>query len=150
MDRVTIDFLFLARHAEAANGLLNVIGGACTDVHRAMPLDRGVPLSHFGIALSICVPWMETNKPHRLVVRIVNEDETQTIVHAGTHQFSVGRPPTIAPGTAQHVVLGMGADVIFSQAGGYCVIAELDTDVDVRRWPFCVHDVHPNVLVPID
>lgn len=155
MERATIDFLFLARHAEAANGLLTVVGGACTELKRSIGSDKSVPLSHFGIAVSIAIPWTETNKPHNLRIRIVNEDETETLVHGGTHQFNIGRPPTIAPGTVQHVVLGIGADVIFPCAGGYCAIAELDagttnTEADIRKWAFTVRDVHPIILTPID
>ena len=125
----TIDYLFLARHAEAANGLLNVIGGGCTELRRRIPPDGSIPITHFGIAVSLCIPWSETNKQHRFyvrVIRVTTDKEAATIVRTGTHLFTLNRPSYLEPGEDQRVVLGIEAEVLFPAEGKYRLVADLN------------------------
>ena len=139
MERTRIDTLMLANHAEAINGLLYISGGGWTDHHRRIQGET-FPNSHFGIALSLRVPWHETNQPHKFVVEVQNDDATVTVMRA-EGEFNVGRPAQLPPGTTQHAVLAITVDTIFPAPGGYRVVATIDEVKDEATWPFRVHDV---------
>lgn len=143
-ETVSIDFVMLANHVEAGNGLLYISGGGWTDHHRIIQSGR-VPPSHFGIAVSVCIPWTATERPHSVIIRIEDDDATVTIVRTEA-QLSVGRPPGLPPGGEQHAFVAVNVDTMFPKAGGYRVVASLDDDVDVRRWAFRVHDVQRSVV----
>lgn len=138
IETVKIDMLMPANHAEAVNGLLYLSGGGWTDHHRRV-VGSQVPLSHFGVALSVRVPWNETNTPHTFAVDIQNEDATTTIAHIDG-QINIGRPPQITPGSVQHAVIAIMVETIFPAPGGYLIAATIDGDADKATWPFQVHD----------
>ncbi len=137
-EKSRIDVLILANHADAINGLLYINGGGWTDLHRQI---RGgvLPSTHFGIGLSVRVPWHDTNETHKFVLEVQNEDSTKTLVHA-EGDINVGRPPQLPRGAVQHAVLAINVDVVFPEPGGYRVIATLDNGVDTTEWPFRVLD----------
>lgn len=139
LDTTRIDTLMLANHAEAINGLLYVSGGGWTDHHRRIQGDTP-PTSHFGIALSLRVPWHETNQRHIFVVEVQNDDATVTVMRA-EGEFNVGRPAQLPPGTTQHAVLAITVDATFPAPGGYRVVATIDEGKSTATWPFRVHDV---------
>lgn len=139
-EKSSIDTLILANHAEAVNGLLYISGGGWTDTHRQIRRDNPPPNNHFGIGISVRIPWNETNQPHKFVVEVQNDDATNTVVRA-EGELNVGRPPQLSPGAVQHAVLAINVDVTFPAPGGYRVIASLNGERDVRTWPFRVHDV---------
>jgi len=136
---VTIEALMLANHVEAVNGLLYMSGGGWTDHYRAVQPNGQAPVSHFGIGLSLRIPWNETNQPHHLNVRVENEDATIIIANIDT-QINVGRPPQLALGSIQHAVIGVSIDTMFPRAGGYRIVARIGEDGDSKTWPFRVHD----------
>lgn len=142
-ETVTIDFVVLANHVEAGNGLLYISGGGWTDHHRVVHEGR-VPPSHFGIAVSVCIPWTATNVPHSIVIRVEDDDATTTVIRSEA-QLSVGRPAALPPGAEQHAFVAVNVDTVFPRAGGYRVVAALDEDAgasaDTRSWAFRVHDV---------
>ena len=140
LETVRIDMLMPANHAEAVNGLIYLSGGGWTDHHRRI-VGNQTPLSHFGVALSVRVPWTETNTPHAFAVDIQNEDATTTIAHIDG-QINVGRPPQITPGSVQHAVIAITVETTFPAPGGYLITATIDGDVDTATWPFQVHDTH--------
>jgi hypothetical protein len=131
--------LILAKHAEAPNGLLYRSGGGWTDLYRQI---RGgnVPPSHFGIGISIRVPWHETNQPYKFVLDLQNEDATTTLMHAES-EINVGRPPQLPPGSIQHAIIAINVDTIFPGPGGYRVVASIDGDKSTAPWPFRVRDM---------
>jgi hypothetical protein len=139
IETTRIDVLIPANHAEAINGLLYLSGGGWTDVHRQI---RGgnVPTNHFGIGLSIRIPWHETNEKHRFTLDVQNEDASQVVVHAAG-DMNVGRPPQLSPGSVQHAIFAINVDIVFPQPGGYRIIAIVDGK-DTATWPFRVHDSH--------
>ena len=137
---VTIDSLMLANHVEAVNGLLYISGGGWTDHHRVVPPGGNPPVSHFGIGLSLRIPWNETNQPHRLTIRIEDEDAS-TVVASVDSQFNAGRPPTLKTSSDQHATLGFTVDTVFPHAGGYRIVARIGEEGDVKSWTFRVHDV---------
>lgn len=140
IERVRIEMLMPANHAEAANGLLYLTGGGWTDLRRRI-LGGQVPPTHFGVALSVRVPWNATNIPHHFTVDVQNEDATAAIAHV-EGDINVGRPPQIAPGSVQHAVIAINVDTLFPAPGGYRIVATIDGDVDSASWPFQVHDTH--------
>jgi hypothetical protein len=102
-----------------------------------MPDEEGrFPVNHFGIAVSILVPWDETNQPHHLALRIEQEDNTE--VSRVETDVEVGRPPRLPAGSDQRVVLGLGVDIVFPTEGSYRVVATVDEDT--RSVNFRVHD----------
>ncbi len=71
-----IEFLVLANHAEAKEGLLYLSGAGWTDLRRTRVPSEPPPVSHFGIAVSILVPSDEADRQHRIVVRVESRDGT--------------------------------------------------------------------------
>lgn len=106
----------------------------------ASQADGASPISHFGIGVSVRVPWNQTNRPHRLAVRVENDDATVVIANLDS-QLNVGRPPQLPPGADQHVAIGVNVDTVFPQAGGYRVITLVGDDGDRKSWAFRVHDM---------
>ncbi len=137
---LSIEVLLLANYVEAINGLLYISGGAWTEHYRVIQPGGGVPLSNLAVALSVLIPWNETNQPHHLKIRIENEDATQAVVEV-QGQLNVGRPPNLPQGAVQHAVLAIPMTVNFPSGGGYRVVAKLDDGVDERVWSFRVHDL---------
>jgi hypothetical protein len=140
LETTRIDMLIPANHAEAINGLLYISGGGWTDVYRRIRAGV-VPPNHFGIGVSVRIPWHETNRIHKFVLEVQNEDATATVVHA-EGELNAGRPPQLAPGDVQHAVLAVNVDIVFPAPGGYRVVATLDEGGDTATWPFRVHDAH--------
>jgi hypothetical protein len=135
-----IDVLIIANHAEAINGLLYLSGAGWSDLHRIIQ-DGNAPVSHFGIGISVRIPWHETDDSHKFVLDIENEDATVNIVHA-EGQVKVGRPPQLPRGAVQHAVLSVDVNTTFPGPGGYRVIARIDDGKSTATWPFRVHDQH--------
>jgi hypothetical protein len=144
VEHASIDFVLLANHVEVANGLLYVSGGGWTDHSRVVQPDGRVPSSHFGIAIALRIPWTDTNQPHRIAIRVEDDDATLTIVRTEA-QLSVGRPPALPPGAEQHAFVAVNVDAVFPRPGGYRVVATLDDDADVRTWAFRVHDIQRTI-----
>lgn len=140
MESTRIDVLIIANHAEAVNGLLYLSGAGWTDVHRRI-VNGVAPANHFGIGISIRVPWHETNEVHKFTLDVQNEDATVTLVHAEGN-VTVGRPPQLPRGAVQHAVLAVDVDTIFPAPGGYRIIANIDDGKSTATWPFRVHDTH--------
>jgi len=136
---LAVDFLLLANHVEIVNGLLYTSGAGWTD-HRRPVFPPGSPphVSHLGVAVSVSVPWSETNQPHVLVVQIEDADANSIARVEGC--LNVGRPPSLPVGASQPVMFGFAIDVEFPHAGAYQITAAVD-DGEPKHWPFCVHDV---------
>ncbi len=142
IDQVHIDYLILANHVEAINGMLYISGGGWTDLFRQVPPGANPPPTHLGIGLSVAVPWNETNATHRVRIRIEDSD-AQIVVLGAEAAITVGRPPHLTPGTEQHLVMALPADLPFPKQGEYRVQVSLGEDLDTKTWVFRVHDVPP-------
>ena len=82
-----VDYLILADHAEVANGKMYLMGGGWS---RFQP-PAYPAVMRYGIALALRVPYLDTERPHHLVVRIVDADGGDVIrVEA---DVETGRPP---------------------------------------------------------
>jgi hypothetical protein len=133
----TIEFLFLANHAEVQNGLLYASGAGWSELYRGQPPQEGEsPPNHFAVAASVLIPWEETNQPHYLTIQIGPEGgEPLSQVEVGVE---VGRPPGLDSEIEQRAILAVTANVLFPEAGNYRVTAQLGEEA---RWiGFRVHD----------
>lgn len=134
-----MDFLILANHVEAVNGLLYISGGGWTDQYRHVK-EGNLPPSHFGIGVSLRVPWDETNKVHGLTVQVEDED-TAAVVVRGNVDIRIDQPTTLPPGTEVHTAVGVSVDTTFPHPGSYRVVARLGEQGDVKTWSFRIHDI---------
>jgi hypothetical protein len=142
-----IDVLILANHAEAINGLLYIMGGGWTDAHRQIVKDNPPPTTHFGIGVSVRVPWHDTNRPHKLQI-VVEEADAMAIIAKVEGELNVGRPPQLPPGSLQHAVMAINIDTVFPAAGEYRVVARIDETLDQATWPFRIHDTIVRAAAP--
>lgn len=134
-----VEFLLVGDHAEANSGKLNMLGAGWTDLWRAQaPESTGPPITHFGIAIGVLVPWADTNQPHHLTVQIEDEDG-QVLGEPIEADIEMGRPPGLPEGADQRAILAINADIQFPLAGGYRVIARLSDD-EFKTVSFRVHD----------
>jgi len=132
-----IEFVMLADHAEAINGKLYMNGGGWTDLNRPVVAGQAPPPNAFSIALSVFVPWGDTNRPIDLKL-VVEDDDGNNLIDI-TSQIVVGRSPILPPGSGQHTPLAINAVQVFPKAGGYRVVVKLGEDV--RTWPFRITDI---------
>lgn len=139
VDRARIEFVMLANHAEAINGLLYTSGLGWSDHHRPVIAGQPAVPSPISIAISLYVPWNETNRPHVLTVTVESDDGAQLLKMDATVQ--TGRPPQLPPGAPQNPALALNGLITYPREGGYRVIARLNGDQDTRTWPFRVHDI---------
>lgn len=95
--------MLLADAVQAAEGKLYVLGGGWSII--------GPDPCPTAIAIKIEVPWDETNKPHQIELRLLDEDG-QPVAFNGRpmvleSRFEVGRPPGMKPGTPIDVPLAV-------------------------------------------
>ncbi len=131
-----IEFILLANHAEARDGLLYVMGGCWTDHWRDRQDGSPPPISHFGIGVAILLPWDETNRPYHLVLRLETDDGKE--VAKMDADLTMGRPAELTPGSTQRAVLAINVDMQFPAPGGYRVLGELGAQR--KAVAFRVHD----------
>ncbi len=132
-----VEILTLANHAEAINGLLYLSGAGWDVVTRAYP-EGGLPAPHhFGIGVSVLVPWLEANRRHQLVILIESEDGGAPLMRA-EGALEVGRPPGTPEGSDIRAVLAVDASIQFPAPGGYRLIAQVGPNQ--RTYPFRVVD----------
>ena len=115
-----IELLTLANHAEVQNGLLYMSGAGWDRVTRAYKEGNKPRPQHFSIALSVLVPWSETNQRHEVMIRVEDEDGLHKLMEAKAN-IEVGRPPGKVPGTDSRSPLVVTGIVQFPKAGGYRV-----------------------------
>jgi hypothetical protein len=119
---VEIEYVTVANHAEAINGLLYLQGAGWTDVQQPVG-PAGPGIVHFGIAVSIIVGWNDTNKRFPLILGLTDEDGTEYFKLNA--QVEAGRPAGIPVGSDMRSVLAINAEVQFPRSGGYELRAEL-------------------------
>jgi hypothetical protein len=131
----TVDYLLLANHVEVQNGLLYVSGGGWANLFRG-PIDPTAELTpnHFGIGISLLIPWDETNQIHNLVIRIESQSGQEVFRLEGN--IEVGRPPGLPSGTDQRIAVGFGIDAVFPEAGSHRAVAQIGENE--RSVPFQV------------
>ncbi len=135
-----IEFVMVADHAAAVEGRLYINGGGWTDIQRPVVAGQPPPPTAFSIALSVHVPWGETNRPIPLKVVIEDEDGKRPFPEISM-PLVVWRPPQLPVGQAQYFHAALQAVVPFPKPGGYRAVVTIDGDRDTRTWAFRIHDV---------
>ena len=131
---VNIEWLILADAAQVVSNKLYVMGGGW-DRYTSK---RGFPAQiQFAVAVSLKVPWHQTNKKHNFELEIATEDG-QTIKRIDG-QFEVGRPPGIQAGTDQRVQLALNGNLKVEKPGIFALIGRV-TGQEGARTAFTVLD----------
>lgn len=123
-----LEYVTLANHAEAWNGLLYLQGAGWTDIRPPLGPDGQLSTVHFGIGLSVLVGWNDANQRFPLSLSINAEDGGEPLIRLDG-QIEQGRPPGLRPGQDLRSVLAMNADLQFPGAGGYEVRASLGESI---------------------
>lgn len=133
----SVEFLFLANHAEVRDGLLFTLGAGWSQFYRPSGPEGQVPVSRFGLGASVLVPWDETNEPHPLVLWIEREEDESVLTRLEINVI-LGRPPDLPAGSDQREVFGLAVELAFPEPGRYRLSASVDEDV--RSVNFTVYD----------
>lgn len=131
-----VEYVTVANHAEALNGLLYLSGAGWTEANVARQPDGNLQIFSFGIGLSVLIGWNETNQRFPLSVTVTGEDGGQPLVHLDA-QVEQGRPPGLRPGQDLRSVLAVNCQIQFPGPGGYQVLA--DVGGRKRSVSFTVH-----------
>ncbi len=127
-----VEWLILADSAEVLGNKLYLLGGGWDRININTPLPAEHPAA---IAVSVKVPWNETNQRHTLQLEILTDDGSSLGKIDG--QFEVGRPPGITPGQEQRIQLALKLAVKITGFGGYFIVARIDGQ-ESRRISFNV------------
>ncbi|MBI2171754.1 MAG: hypothetical protein HYU30_07015 [Chloroflexi bacterium] len=132
-----VEWLILADAAQVVGNKLYLIGGGWDrlTVNSGFPLDQ-----RCAIALSVKVPWNETNQKHTLEVEVASEDPgteaPKSLLKVGA-QFEVGRPPGIPQGQDQRIQLAIDMNLKIDIAGTKIIVARVEGQ-EMRRTHFNV------------
>ncbi|MFM7212593.1 MAG: DUF6941 family protein [Actinomycetota bacterium] len=134
-----IEYVTLAHHAEAVNGLLYLQGAGWTDLEQPIDSEGNLGMLHLGIGVSILIGWNETNRSYPLTISVEHEDGEQLFAVEGA--VEAGRPAGATPGADMRSVLAVSGEVQFGRPGGYVVRAFIgDSDGgSSRNVSFRVH-----------
>ena len=139
-----LEILMLANHAEAANGLLYVLGGGWTHHWRPPPPPQGqVQASTIAIAAAFLIRRAES-PDHPFSLRIEGDGGTEVLRMEGS--FRVGDPQAAVDFPARNV-FAANANVVFASAGAYRLVGEVDNGTP-RIVTFWVHDGMPRPEAP--
>ena len=90
-----IEYVTLAHHAEAVNGLLYLQGAGWTDLEQPIDGEGNLGMLHLGIGVSIVIGWNETNRNYPLTISVEHEDGEQLFAVEGS--VEAGRPAGATP-----------------------------------------------------
>ena len=116
-----LDFLLVADRAEAVGGKLYLMGGGFDRVGvTTFPAN-----ANFDVAMGAMVDYNETNEPHTFELRLEDVDNSVVLGPIGG-QLEVGRPPGMAPGQSQRVMIVIRGPFPIPKPGEYSWVAVLD------------------------
>ncbi len=131
-EQVEVDFLLLADRAEVLNGKLYMMGGAW-DRRHIRDISAPVPLT---IVASVLVPWNLTNEPHRLRIRIEDEDGSPVPPEVDA-TVNVGRPVNATQGQSFRATAVINNRWTLPHFGTYRIVASVEGHAE-RRVAFYV------------
>ena len=140
-----VEWLILADSAEVVGNKLYLLGGGWDrlTVNTGFPIDQ-----RCAIAVSVRVPWNETNQKHVFEVEVMSEDpqteEPKSLVKVNG-QFEVGRPPGIPQGQEQRIQLAINMGLRLETPGTKVIIARIEGQ-EMRRVHF---NVIPGPMLPM-
>jgi hypothetical protein len=119
-------FLLLCDFAEEINSKLYIMGGGWSR------LIMRQPETSMAIAAKLLVPWVDANRPHTILVRLVTNDgkpvpdaDGQPVELSG--RMEVGRPVGLTPGTDLDVPIVFRIERLAIEAGRF-------------RWELLIND----------
>ena len=127
IDRVEVDFLILANRAEVLNGKLYMMGGAW-DRRHFRDIAAPVPLT---IVVGVLVPWNLTNEPHRLRIRLEDEDGGALPPEVEA-TINVGRPASATQGQSFRATAVINNRWTLPRFGTYRVVASVTGQTERR------------------
>jgi hypothetical protein len=136
-DHPEVEFLILADHAEAVNGKLYLMGGGWD---RRLIADFRQPQT-FAVALSLLIPWTETNRPLPVSVSLTDLDGRAFAPPLQT-QLTAGRPANAKPGQKLRYMLAVNFQTIIPQPGEYLIEGRV-ADSPARRVTFFAEATPP-------
>ena len=132
-----VEWLILGDSAQVVGNKLYLLGGGWDrlTVNTGFPVDQ-----RCAIALSVKVPWNQTNQKHTFEVEVISEDpeteEPKSLLKVGG-QFEVGRPAGTPPGQAQRIQLAIEMNLKIDTSGTKMVVASIEGQ-EMRRIDFNV------------
>ena len=132
-----MEWLILADSAQVVGGKLYLLGGGWDriTVNNQFPVQQ-----RMAVALSVKVPWNETNQKRTFEVEILSEnrdtDELKSLMKAAG-QFELGRPPGVGPGQDQRFQLALDITLGIEAAGRKIVVARIE-GLEIGRTEFVV------------
>ena len=132
-----VEWLILADAAQVVGNKLYVMGGGWDrlTVNSGFPADQ-----RCAVALSVRVPWNETNVKHNFEVEVSTEDavteEPKSLLKAGG-QFETGRPPGIPQGQEQRIQLAINMNIKLESPSTVVIVARIEGH-EMRRTHFNV------------
>ena len=127
LEQAEVDFLLLADRAEVLNGKLYMMGGAWDRRHIR---DIGTPVS-LTIVVGVLVPWNLTNEPHRLRIRIEDEDGSPVPPEVEA-TVNVGRPANAMRGQSFRATAVVNNRWTLPHYGVYRVVASVASHSERR------------------
>ncbi len=121
-----VEWLILADSAQVIANKLYLLGGGWDrlTVNKGFPFDQ-----HCAIAVSVKVPWNETNQRHTFEIEVLSEDqntEEPKSIAKIQGQFEVGRPVGIPIGQEQRIQLAIDMGLKIDCPGTKQIAASID------------------------
>jgi hypothetical protein len=140
---VEVEWLIIADSAQVVGNKLYLLGGGWDNlaVNAPFPIDQ-----RMGVALSIKVPWNETNLKHLFEIEIISEDsntEAPKSLMKANGQFEIGRMPGIILGQEQRFQLALDMTLKIEAPGTKTIIARIEGQ-EMKRLSFYVR-ANPNI-----
>lgn len=139
---------FLADTAEVINNKIYALGVGWNTIYA-----RGFPVMHrrLALALTVHVPFTDTNSKHKLELKLVTEDGEEhpigmrpdsegkpTALTAMGGEFTLGRPPTLVDGDEQIACFAFLIEAMrFEEAGKFEWVVTID-EAEATRLPMRV------------
>jgi hypothetical protein len=123
----SIEYVTVANHAEAINGLLYLQGAGWSEIRIARQPNGQLGPAHFGIGVSILVGWTETNQRFPFEIQVLHKDGGEPLLQA-QGQVEQGRPPGLAHGSDLRSTLAINVETLFPRPGGYEVRAAVGSN----------------------
>jgi hypothetical protein len=124
-DSISADFVILCDAAQVQGEKLFVLGGGWSQIWA-----KQFPAQHqMAVAAGILIPWLETNAKHQFQLQVRSEEGA--VFSQAQGEFEQGRPPGLAPGSTQRVMLAISMNIRIEKAGE--AVAELTLDGSVAK-----------------
>ena len=121
-----VEWLILADAAQLVGNKLYLMGGGWDRLN----VDKFPKTHSMGLAMSIRVPWNQTNERHSFAIEIMSEDGQAIAKAEGS--FEVGRPAGIRAGQDQRVQFGLNVIMNLGGPGTIAVLANIDNEEKQR------------------